>query len=347
MKRHMVTISKKTLHGYTLAVAYVIMIAISSVAVQSLERTVPDFQLGIFRYIGGALFASLPVFYSGLSFKIPIHLVWPVLNLAIYSMIYNVLFYFAVSVLPLSHASSLTYVFQTLVMAIISRVLLNEKCSLPVCTSVFGCVVGMLLLLQPWLDFNQGFTPGFAATMADVNHTYLVTQSNASFETSVITTTQSFNKELLLLGYIAVALAGGVEAFTITLVSKCLGELDRALLVFYTSSISILPQTLCCLYLEQPVLVTDPYSMFLIAAHAAALALGLMALNHACLLISPMQVMLVCNVGSVFNIILQYTVLSAQLYGRRNALEVAGCLVITLSIMISALSKDESHEELI
>ena len=64
------------------------------------------------------------------------------------------------------------------------------------------------------------------------------------------------------------------------------------------------------------------------------------------LMISPIHTVIIGNLSTVLNLILQYTILGDNLYGRRNALEVVGCVLIVTCMPLSGMfNNDEKHED--
>ena len=223
-------------------------------------------------------------------------------------------YFFAVSILPLSHTSSFSLVFMMAMVAVFSWLLFGEKQTIFTFLTMILCSLGMLLLVQPWLDFNQGFTSMFTKQVFNLS----ISSGNSTLKDILS------NQWLLGISYLILAVAGGIDALYFILAGVHLKKIKANLLIFLTSTVAALVSLFCCLYIEDLVWITDPYVILLVSVHVIGTGLAVSSVVYACQIIGPIQTSIISNFITVFNLIPQYTIFDGYLYGRRNAMEGTG-----------------------
>ena len=110
--------------GYCLMVVDVVFSVVSGAAVQLLHRQIPDFQLGVLRYVGSMLLSAAVMGCGKKSpAEIPKELYVAVITMGLCNALYNFLLFYAVSVIPLSHTSSIELVFTMLTLHCIKNLI--------------------------------------------------------------------------------------------------------------------------------------------------------------------------------------------------------------------------------
>ena len=301
---------------------------------QLLARRVPDFQLGFLRFLTGTLLGGGILYVRKESPQIPRELWIMTVIMGLCCNWCNLLFFFSISILPLSHVSGFEIVITMVTVVVISRVILCERQSPLTLLANVLCTMGLCLLLQPWADFTDGFTP-----------TFVQQQSNRSTTAANSLTAQTAGSYAFI-GYSSLIVSGIVLGVYSILNGIYLKSVKPTVLFFLTSAIPTPIALLLCLYFEEPVRITDPYVILYIIIHVLCTGISVFARIIACQMIGPVHVSIIENSTTLFNLIPQYTLFKHDLYGRMNVMEVLGCLVITISITLGGLvNYDETHED--
>ena len=333
--------SRKILLGYGIVVITVLCFVASGVSVQALQKAVPDFELSLFRYSGTALAAGVAIVLLRKPLYIPKEHYGNIVIMGTTSLLFNFFYYFAVSVLPLAHVSGLTQSLRMIAVSILmsftSRTWLEKLTIVAIC----GCTIGSFFVVQPWSAFSNGFIPEFLNT----------TSSGFSYENKShdnnLTCCGELQSSWVAAGYISILFGSIMDAIYLVVVGGQLKNVDSFNAVFFSSLLCVPISLIMSLYMEQPTVIMNPNIIPLVLIHVAGIAVTIITEVMACQIIGPLQTSIVENLCTILNLVPQYTFMSAYLYGRRNAMEIAGCIVITVSLILSGLpSVGNYHEDL-
>ena len=319
----------------------------SSIAAQALQQAVPDFQLSALRYVGGILVSIIWIFIQ----KPSIHLLKVqyayIIAMSMANIFFNVCYFSAVSLLPLTHASALTMSLRMIFFTLIMKVKFQGQLGVILIISIVGCTTGMLFIAQPWSAFTDGFTPGFLIFESDHEN---MTQSNLTmfnekYESSI--SEENVVYQTILLGYLLSILAALADATYMLIVSMYLKSVNAAVQCFATACICFPVSMLISLYVEQPVVISGTINILLVSFHVLSTGICLIAEVAVLQLLNPIIASIIDNADCITYVIPQYTFMGHHLYGRRNVLEVLGCILITIFAGLSSLSScGHDHEDL-
>ena len=125
--------------GYTAAVFFLIFDTLSVCCVQALQRFIPDFQLSFFRYVAQLILPFVIVKAMTISLHIDPPQYLSVFTVGVFNVVYNVLFFAAVSLIPLSAAGASHNMSLMICVALLSRVLFDKPIGCVLLTSML-CV---------------------------------------------------------------------------------------------------------------------------------------------------------------------------------------------------------------
>ena len=320
--------------------------ATSSIAVQALQRAVPDFQLSALRYIGCIVVSILWMCKEKTSLHLEKNQYAYIIALSATSVGFNVCYFSAVSVLPLTNASALTISFRMIFFALLTTLKSKVPIDKILIIAIVGCMVGMLLIAQPWSSFLDGFTPEFLEPIVK-NNTLIVTgpQNLSSFSELVTVSNEKLAYHTLILGYLLALLAAFSDSIYFLIVSVYLASVNPAVQCFASACISFPISLLISFYVEQPILITGTGNILLVSTHVLATGISLITQTAALQLLNPIKVSVVENIDIILYILPQYTFVSHYLYGRKNVLEVFGCILIAIFAGLSSLSFSSHYHE--
>ena len=304
----------------------------SAVAAQALQRAVPDFQLSFIRFAVQMAMSAVFLRLTKTRIDLSYDSVDIVISICFTSLLYNILFFHAIAILPLTDAYGLFTLLSTLALALLTKVYQRIDLGLLHHASITLAAFGCILIIQPWGHFQKGFIPTFIKE--SFNMSELFQDDNSTIQVNDHLPRGMNIGGILVLGYILVTLAAGNEAVALMILGRA-SAINPLVLSLLVSSISALPSLLMSFYLEIPVLISNPQTVALVLIHALGVAMGAIATNYACTSIAPSRVSLVQSFSIIILLVVQYTVMKNGLFGRMNVLEVGGCLVITISIIIS------------
>ena len=349
--KHRMICSRKAILGYVMLAIDLASWAASSIAVQALQRTVPDFQLSALRYIGCIVVSSIWIFIKKPSAHLQYIEYMYIIAMSIASVLFNVCYFSAVSLLPLTNASAVYVSFRMIFFTLITTIKSQIPFDKILIISIVGCTAGMVFITQPWLEFMDGFTPGFLELVPNNDK---VTQfnfstyygENSSFSTEFLTMSNEADVyQSLLFGYLLTLFAAAADAVYFLVVSIYLTSVNPAVQCFASACLCFPISILICFYFEQPVILSDVIDILLVSVHVIATGISLITQTFALQLLNPIKVSVIENVDTIMYIVPQYTFMSHYLYGRKNALEVFGCILIAIFAGLSSFSSSSHYHE--
>ena len=349
----------KFIFGYLLAICTVITMATSTVAVQLLQGTVPDFQLSVYRFIMQVLVSIPVIYFRGIPIELKIEQVPLIIVMCIACLFFNVFFFAAVTILPLAHVFAGFSIASMLLTGILTKFWLDKDLGYGHGISLLFASFGVTMINQPWSTFSSGFLPSYMRTFdnSSLHSTLCENQTllNASMmqhlhnntETSQQPIDSFLMKITVALGYILVTLAAFSQATHFLVVGIYLDKLHPFFQALIGAIINVPASFLLSMYLEEIVLITDPRAIFLLVVHGLGTSIGLIITNGSAQRIPPSHLSLIQSFSVVTFLGLQYSLISSGLTGHKNALEVIGVLIITASIVFSTLTSipKKQHED--
>ena len=320
----------------------------SSVAVQALQRAVPDFQLSALRYLGCLSVSILWIAIQKPSMNLQKVQYAYIIAMSIASTLFNVCYFAAVSILPLTNASGLTVTLRMIFFALMTSIRYQVSLDKILIVSIVGCTAGMIFITQPWSEFIDGFAPGFFFNNTEETIQLNVSMFNQTCAEPVSTSDNDRVFQTVLLGYLLSILAAVADSIYMVVVSVHLKSVNPAVMCFASASICVIMSILISFYVEQPILISDPLDILLVSAHLLATGISLVTETAALQLLNPVMVSIIENVDSITYIIPQYTFMGRYLHGRKNVLEVFGCILIAIFAGLSSIpSCGDYHEDFI
>ena len=348
-RNHRMNYSRKKLLGFVLLAINIVSWSSSSLAVQALQRAVPDFQLGALRYIGCMLVSIIWIYIQ----KPSLHLLKVqcayIVAMSMASILYNVCYFSAVSLLPLTNASALSMSLRMISFTLMMRIKFQEPLDSILIISVVGCTLGMVFIAQPWSDFTNGFTPSFLISKTENTMQFNISMSSITNVSSSIESIQTSDirvvYQTLLPGYLLSIVAAVADGIYMVVVTVYLKSVNPAVQCFASACICFPISMLISFYVEQPIIISGTINILLVSIHVVATGINLVSEITTLQLLNPIMVSVIENVDTITYIIPQYTFMGLYMYGRKNVLEVFGCILIAIFAGLSSLSSCGHHHE--
>ena len=319
---------------------WVSCMVISIVSVQLLERRTPDFELNAAR-------CALPFLLSTIAMvarrKFPVIARKEIFSSTLYSFlsfICSVTLYIAVTLLPVSSVQSISQTSNIVSGVILFYLFLHDKPTLPVLISVFMCVCGVLLVIQPSFIFHHKMlteNTTIQLQFGEVNGNHKTTESSTGL--SSVSTDHGHIVYILfqILKY-SLPVANGLSMTTDILVVKKRPYLSENIteVLFWCYLFNTVLSLVVMFIWKNPVLPSNWFDTMLVSLHCFAYVfiwpLYLYSVEH----ISGNTFVLISCTTIVILLGAQYTVLSSILPGNRNWMELVGVgLVLVGSTLVS------------
>ena len=344
-------LSRKSFFGYVVLAIDIVSWAIAAAASQALQRNVPDFQLSALRYIGCMVVSIIWIYFKKPSTDLlKIHYVY-IIVMSVASVFYNTCFFSAVSLLPLTDAAAFTIGFKTIIFTLMTTIKSQIPIDKILIISIVGCIGGTICITQPWSGFAGGFTPEFLESMTTSDETMqfnlsMLNYNNvSSFLEPITNSDEKMVYHAFLLGLLLSLLAAVADGVYFLVVSVNLKSVDPAVQSFASALVCFPISVIISFYVEQPIIISGTLDILLVSTHVLATGICLLTLTAALQLLNPIKVAIIQNVDTVINIIPQYVFMGRHLYGRKNILEVFGCILIALFAGLSPFSYSSHYHE--
>ena len=336
--------------GYMVAVFYLIFKSLSVSCVQGLQCFIPDFQLGFFRYVAQL---GLPIVLLKAQ-KISLHVDPPQylagMLLGFFHVAYNVLFFAAVSWIPLSAAGAAHYISLMISVAVLCRVLYNKPIGFVLLTGMLMCFVGITCVSQPEVIFGKDLLNGQSRCALNSSLVFMNLSSNCSSSWHDMERKNQYSGSVLTktaTGYI-VAVASGIPlSFSYIITGFTLKEINPVALTVWIAIFGLPVSLIVSLYFEEPVLPVQWWHILLLLGHMLAAVSGNMCTSISCQLLGPMRTAVVFSLTPVIMLIPQYTVMKHIMPGHGNWIEVVGVLITIVGIGLSPTFDFISHRHTI
>ena len=330
--------SKTMLFGYLTALLAVLGFTVSGAAMQAINGTIPDLELTMFRYLGLFIISVIYLQAAHIPLNVPLDLYFFVIITSIGSGGFCLFYYASMNYLPLSHVSATFMSVRTIFMAVLVKVFKGE-----VRKSIFiatvGCIAGILLITQPWKEIQNGFS-------AEHNSTHQVTfYSNLTYLPNKTITTKETPK-ITLFGYFLAVVAAVSDAWFMMTIGLFLRSINPIVISLLSACICILISGLSCFYVSQPVIITDQATILFVCLHVIFSSLAVLMQIISCQLIEPVYVSIIENLETVTFLIPQYLFMKDEFKGHMDFMELGGCFVIVVILVVTVLvSTEKNHED--
>ena len=328
---------RPTVLGYTAAASIFIFQTLSAACVQGLQRLIPDFQLSFFRY---AAQLTLPVLLLKIQ-NVPLHIepphyVWTIL-LGPINVVYNVVFFAAVSYIPLSAADGIFNISLMVSVAVYYRIIFDNPIGIVTSTGLAISSLGILCVSQPDLIFGKDplHTQFFNGSSVCTNSTANVSTLLHTPEHDEEQTGPLLSKHVM--GYMFASTAGVPVASIYMITGITLKQVSPVALTVWMAIVGLPLSFIISMYFEEPVLPVQLWDIVLVVCHAMSMTMANLAIRVSCQLLDPMRMALFGSLTPVAALVLQYTVMKHILPGHRNWIEVVGVLAITIGVGLVAI----------
>ena len=270
--------------------------------------------------------------------------------MSVASVFYNTCFFSAVSLLPLTDAAAFAIGFKTIIFTLMTTIKSQIPIDKILIISIVGCIAGTICITQPWSGFAGGFTPEFLESMMTSDETMqfnpsMLNYNNVSSFEPITNSDDKIVYHAFLLGLLLSLLAAVADGVYFLVVSVNLKSVDPAVQSFASALVCFPISAIISFYVEQPIIISGTIDILLVSTHVLVTGICLLTLTAALQLLNPIKVAIIQNVDTVINIIPQYVFMGRHLYGRKNILEVFGCILIALFAGLSPFSYSSHYHE--
>ena len=326
-------VKRRVYVGYITAGLALVGYCTSAVTAQALQRKVPDFQLTSIRYTVQMFLSIIAIRLTKTKIDLSYDSVDKVIGVALSSLLFNISYYYASAILPLVDSDALLTLLVILMVALLTKFYQHIDLGIFHHIAILSTAFGCFLIFQPWKSFQKGFIPPFMKQAFNMSELIQFENATTHLEDQLLGDMNIW--EILIQGYILVALAAVGEAILMTIVGQA--GIDPFVLTTTFSPICVLSSLLMSFYFETPVLISDPQTVALVVTHGAGVGMAAIFSIYACTCIAPSSVSVIESFSIILLLVVQYTIMRNGLFGRMNILEVIGCVVITLSIILSSV----------
>ena len=308
---------------------------------QAINGTIPDVEITMFRYMGLLIISLVSLKTTRTALYVDVGLYFHVTLTSLISGGFCFSYYASMNYLPLSHVSAAFMSLKIIFMAVLARILKGElRKSILIAT--VGSIAGILLIVQPWKEFQNRLVTEHNSTDDATHHSNLT-----EFPFNTIKNQWTSEIDNTLFGYFLVFLAAIFDTFFLTSVGVYLKNIHPMIICFLTACICIITSGISCFYVGQPVIIIEQSTIFLVCLHVIFSSLAVIMQIISCQLIDPVNVAIVENLETVTFLIPQYLFMKNGFYGHMNLMEIGGCcLIVAMCAGAALLSQDGSHEDL-
>ena len=289
---------------------------ISCMCAQALRDVVPPFQLNFLRYVAQLLFTIVLVILKGMDITIFIsHFQFYTVLTSVLSMIYNVSFYSAASILPLGTLVMVLGIVQIVGILIIQRVLFMETISFFKIIVIPVTLVGISLMLEPVVHFEDmgSFVDTYIGSSSQEHSTYV--------------------------GIILAIIAGLTSAIYVSIVNNKLQNVQMVIISMWFGTVGSICSLILAFYIDELQFQITLQDGLLVLGHSSATAICALFTIYGSQHTPLITWAIIDNLRIVLNILMQYTVMRSVMPVSTNAYEISG-IVITLACIVYAVVCD-------
>ena len=320
--------------GFLAAIMIVVASTISGAAMQAINGVIPNLELTMFRYFGLLMIALVCLKTTNTPLNVPIGSYFNIVVTSLASGGFCLFYYAAMNYLPLTHVSATVMSLRTIIMAVLVKLLKGEVRKFVLIASV-GCLAGILLVVQPWDEFQN-----------ILSAQYNLTDTNNVTDLDYISIKNQKIHMNALFGYFMAFIAALCDACFMTTVGVYLKTMHSMVISLLSSCICIMITGLLTFYISQPVIIVDQSTILLLCLHVIFSSLTVVMQIVSCQLMEPVHVSLIENLEIVTFLIPQYLIMKNEFHGHMNLMEISGCCLIVVILAGTApLSFKGNHED--
>ena len=329
----------KIVLGYGTAFSTLLALAVSSAAVQALQRAVPDFEQSGWRYVTQSVGVLLVLFLKGKSpLEVDLKYIPWLIGLALFSTVYNVGLYAGSALLPLVDVIAILNTTVLIAMVCIYWILLKESIMLVQIVAIVICLLGILFIAQPsWIFFRMHH--GANCTM-ECPKAYFINDNSTSNNLTLNdnNSTGKVTQQENTIGALCLIISGLAAAATYYIIVFRLKGLHVLIIAFWVGTSGWVICFMISIYTEQIKLKFSTEHSLLLLTHCISASLESVGTVAAASMIGGIKFTLVRTLEVGIFLLMQYTVMAAYLPGHRNWLETFGALLNTIGAFLPAVT---------
>ena len=310
--------------GVCIAVAAVVCDCGSAVCTQALGRTIPKFELNMWRFVLQSLLVTPIILSKRLTLRFDKKYIPDVFIICLMYNIYNGCFYTATTYLPLGTIAGTNNAFILIIVAVVT-VLLYKECTFYTAWSVVICVTGMILITQPGFMFNGIYSD------RNISHFYHPVCHDSMNQTVPRRSTVP-NEGM---GYVLLAVSASSASIMYFKTNKIKADVGAFVICFWVGISGTVVSPLLMFIFEDFVFPTATVCQLLLLAHALFTVLASVGYINALHFISPLLFSLLRSFQITLLCVSQYTFMNNINSGKQNAAEITGVLTVFVGIVIT------------
>ena len=323
--------------GYGTAFLTILALAVSSAAVQALQRVVPDFEQSGWRYVTQSVGVLLVLVLKRKSpLEVDLKYIPWLIGLFLFSTVYNVGLYAGSALLPLVDVIATLNTTVLIAMVCIYWLLLKESIRLVQIGAIVICLLGILFMTQPrwiFIRMNHG-----ANCNMDCPNPCFINDNTTSNDITLNNNNRKEKQQENTIGALCLIISGLANAATYFIIVFRLKGLHVLIIAFWVGSSGWVICFMTSIYTEQMKLTFSTEHSLLLLTHCVSASLESVGTVTAVSMIGGMKFTLVRTLEVGIFLIMQYTVMAAYLPGHRNWLETFGALLNTIGAFLPVVT---------
>ena len=327
----------QTIFGIGSAFLVVPTLVTSTVCVQLLERHIPDFELNMFR-------SSVPLLGSSVIWIFRPD--WPVVpkseipglvGYIVLAIIWALSEYTAVTFMPIATVRCVVITSALLSGFILFSLFGEEKATLRTFLCIVICATGIVMIIQPWMEFHSDLLTTLGANTTTYNRSADILSKpdlsqNVEHSTAAEPLERSGRSFLQgIFGYLLSILTGMAMSLVFLILKRNIFLAENKLTtLFWECCIGTVVSVTVTLTLEHPTLPSNWYQVFLVMGHSVSYAFLWVFYLYAIQVVSGNTLNMIACLSPIVMLIPQYTVLSSLYPGNKNWIEVVGVVLVLI-----------------
>ena len=318
--------SGEIIKGLFAIFADVLSMVVAASSVQMLERSIPDFELNLFRYSAALASYGLFVLVKKQLPVIPRSEIIGSLCFCLLSITTSVCLFVAVTLIPVSAVESLRITSAIISGTFMFAIFWDEKMACRNIVPAILCCGGVLLVIQPEFIFKRvkWWNPINNMSVSNMNTTlFNFTESDSN------NAGYNVNSTLTVIGYCLPIITGIGVTFTLILLKRrpYISE-HMTHVLFWSFATGTILSAIAMLLFESVVIPRNWPQILLIIVHCFCFIIGWPLLLYAVQRLSGNTINIINSTSVVLMLVPQYTVLLSILPGQRNWMEGVGAVLV-------------------
>ena len=321
-----------TFKGIIAVFLAVVLFTTSATCVQLLERRIPDMELNTFRLGVPLLFYAAGLVILRRWPVIDRSQIWATLAFAFVTSSSALAEFVAVTFLPAATVFCLNTTSTIMTGLLVFAICWDELVTLKKTLFALLCVGGVIMVIQPWIDWNIFYQKTVRENRTDESNMMGLNKSNGPMigEKNIL-----MNQ---MIGYTAAIGSGILLSLEILVVKRNPYIKDHPIeVLFWGWSFGTGVSLIAMFIIETPVLPGNWFDISMVTIHSATCAAITPLIIYGSNTVSGNTVTIIVSTKVVLMLISQYTVLSSILPGHRNWIEVVGVFLVLLGSSMSSV----------